>query len=189
MKRILWSTLGLAAVCLAGCVVTSVYPYYTVKDLTFDPILLGIWSDPTDTNVTKATWTFEKLGAQNYSLLIRDDNKTNAFDAHLFTLGNAKFLDLLPRERLEYQTPSHLLLHVAQLHPQLELRLLNYGWLSKLVEEKPKAIRHIIVPKESGSAEDGLLTLTADTAELQKFIRKQLHNTNAWVEPMVLKKQ
>ncbi len=189
MKRIRWSTLGLAAVLLAGCVVTSVYPYYQAKDVTFDPALLGIWSDPANTNATKETWTFEKLGAQNYTLMIRDDNKTNAFDAQLFTLGDAKFLDLLPRERQEYQTPSHLLLHVAQLHPQLELRLLNYGWLSKLVEEKPKTIRHVIVPKENGSAEAGLLTLTADTAELQKFIRKQLQNTNAWVEPMVLKKQ
>ena len=189
MKRILWSTLGLAAVGLAGCVVTSVYPYYTAKDVTFDPTLLGIWSDPANTNTTKETWTFEKLGAQSYTLVIRDDTKTNAFDAHLFTLGDAKFLDLLPRERPEYQTPSHLLLRVAQLQPQLELHLLNYGWLSKLVEEKPKAIRHIVVPKESGSEEAGLLTLTADTTELQKFIRKHRNNTNAWVEPMLLKKQ
>lgn len=190
MKRITLSSLGVALVLVAGCVVTSIYPYYTAKDLTFDPALLGTWSDPDKTNADAETWIFEKLEAQTYKWTVRESNKTNEFDTHLFTLGGVKFLDALPRERHEYNTPAHVLLRVVKLEPQLELQILNYEWLAKLVEAKPKAIRHVVVPKEAGGADDdgGLLTLTAETAELQKFVRKHLNNTNAWGEPMVMKK-
>lgn len=184
------SFLGLALVLLAGCVVTSIYPYYTAKDLVFDPVLLGTWSDPTQTNADKETWTFEKLEAQAYKWVVRDSSKTNEFDAHLFTLGNTKFLDALPRERHEFATPSHILLRVTKLQPQLEMQVLDYEWLTKLVETTPKTIRHIVVPKQAGNTnEGGLITLTAETAELQKFIRKHLNNTNAWGDPLVMKKQ
>ena len=191
MKRTTLSTLGLALILLAGCVVTSIYPYYTAKDLTFDPVLLGTWSDPEKTNTDAETWTFEKLAAQTYKWTVRDSNKTNEFDAHLFALGGARFLDALSRERREYNTPAHVLLRVNKLQPQLELQILNYEWLTKQVEANPKLIRHVIVPKEAGGTDEGggLLILTADTAELQKFIRKHLKNTNAWGEPLVMKKQ
>lgn len=190
MKRITLSILGLALVLLAGCVVTSVYPYYTAKDLTFDPALLGTWSDPAETNTDRETWTFEKLEAQTYKLVIRDTNKTNEFDAHLFTMGGAKFLDALPRDRHEYTTPNHVLLHVKALQPQLELRVLSYDWLVKLIEANPKAIRHVVVPKGSREVDEGgEHILTADTTALQKFIRKHLKNDDAWGDPMVMKKQ
>ena len=42
MKNTPKITTGLALIAfLAGCVVTSVYPYYTPKDLLFDPALVG----------------------------------------------------------------------------------------------------------------------------------------------------
>lgn len=190
MKRITVTLLGLALVLMAGCVVTSVYPYYTAKDLTFDPALLGDWREPDKTNAEAELWTFEKLEAQTYKWTVRDNNKTNEFDAHLFTLGGAKLIDALPRERHDYHTPGHVLLRVSKLQSQLEFQILNYEWLAKLVEANPKAIRHVVVPKEAGTSDkdEGLIVLTADTAELQKFIRKQLNNTNAWGEPMVMKK-
>lgn len=181
--------MGAALVLLAGCVVTSIYPYYTAKDLTFDPALLGTWSDPDKTNADAETWTFEQLGAQTYKWTVCEADKTNLFDAHLFTLGGARFLDALPRERHEYNTPAHILLRVTRLQPQLELEVLDYDWLAKQIEANPKSLRHIVVPKEAGDADgDGLITLTADTAELQKFVRKHLNTTKAWAEPMVMKK-
>jgi hypothetical protein len=43
MKHIkLFAILGIA-LALAGCVVTSVYPYYTEKDVIFDPALARIF--------------------------------------------------------------------------------------------------------------------------------------------------
>lgn len=190
IKRMLLGTTGLALVWLTGCVVTSVYPYYTAKDVTFDAALLGTWGDPAETNANKDTWTFEKIGSQTYKLTTQDGSETNTFDAHLFTLGSEKFLDCLPRERHEYTAPTHVLLRVKSIQPQLEMYLLDYEWLGKLVEANPKAIRHVITPGPAGdSKEDQLVTLTANTAELQKFIRKHLKTEAAWGDPMIMKKQ
>jgi hypothetical protein len=189
MKRITLSLLG-AALLIAGCVVNSVYPFYTAKDLTFDPALVGTWSDPEETNANKETWTFEKIAPQTYKLTTRNSGETNEFDTHLFTLGGQKFLDSLPRFRAAYHTPEHFLLRVKSITPTLELELLDYEWLTDHLEHKPKALRHIIVPPEVGDSRDkGTLTLTAETAELQKFLRQHLANTNAWSEPMVMQKQ
>jgi hypothetical protein len=192
-QRPLAAKLGVLAtfvLLIAGCVVNSIYPFYTAKDLTFDPALLGTWSDPEETNASKETWTFEKIAPQTYKLTTCNSGETNEFDTHLFTLGGQKFLDSLPRARAAYHAPEHFLLRVRKFTPTLELELLDYGWLADYLEHNPKALRHIIVPPEIGdSQEKGALTLTAETAELQKFLRKHLANTNAWGELIVMKKQ
>ena len=182
--------LAVATLLLAGCIVTSIYPFYTAKDLTFDPALIGVWTDADDTNQDAETWTFEKIAEQTYKLTTRDSSETNEFDAHLFTLGKAQFLDCLPRSRQPYSTPSHVLIRVESIQPRLEMYLLDYEWLGKLVQEKSKTIRHIIVPNETGgSQEDSLLVLTADTAELQKFIHKHLKTDDAWKSLEAMKKR
>ncbi len=191
MKKFTLILLGFTLVLLAGCVVSSIYPFYTAKDLTFDPALLGTWGDSENTSAEdKEVWVFEKIEAQTYKMTIRGSSETNEFDTHLFALGGQKFLDSLPRFRTAHHTPEHFLLRIKSMTPTLELQVLNYEWLAKLVEQNPKILRHIIVPKEAGDTnEGGSLTLTADTAELQKFLLKHLANTNAWSEPMVMKKR
>jgi len=190
MKKIALSLLGLTLIGLTGCVVSSVYPYYTAKDVGFDLALLGTWSDPEETNVARETWTFEKIGSQTYQLTTRDDSETNTFDVHLFTLRGQKFLDCLPRERHAYTAPTHVLLRVKSIQPRLEMDLLDYEWLGNLVEANPKAIRHVSIPGAAGgSKRDALLTLTAETIELQKFILKHLKTEAAWGDPMIMKKQ
>lgn len=189
MKRIIVSLLGVSLFFLAGCVVNSIYPFYTAKDLTFDPALLGAWTSPDTTNDIKETWTFEKIAAQTYKLTLTSSSETNEFDTHLFTLAGERFLDNLSRTRMAYQTPHHFLLRIKSPGLRLELQLMDYEWLGKLLEKEPKTLRHVIVPKEGAeTTEGGQLTLTADTADLQKFIRKHLKNTNAWVAPFELKK-
>lgn len=191
-----WFKSGIAALTMAtlwltGCVITSVYPYYTAKDVTFEPKLLGVWYDHEETNTAtaKSFWRFDKVSTNTYQVVMAEPDNTNHFDAHLFTLGREQFLDLLPRDRHDYSAPTHLLLRVRAMEPQLEMEFLDFEWLAKLVEAKPKTIRHVIVPSPAGEKkEGGALVLTADTAELQKFIRKHLKNTNAWAEPLVLKK-
>jgi hypothetical protein len=71
-------------------------------------------------------------------------------------------------------------MRLDSLSPQLELRLLNYDWLAKLVEKNLKAIGHTIVPKKAGNGSDGGdLVITADTAELQRFISRHLKTAAA----------
>lgn len=178
-----------ALILLTGCVVTSVYPYYHAKDVTFDPALLGTWIEAKEDNAAKDTWTFEKLDDQTYKLTVADGDKKTEFDTRLFKLKGARFLDCLPRERPENSAPLHYLMRVDALTPTLELRLLDHDWLRKLLVQHPKAIRHTLVPRKAGDGDGGDLLLTADTDELQKFVARHLKTAEAWCEPAALKRQ
>lgn len=98
-----WSRIGLIGIfatsLLAGCVVTSVYPYYKEKELRFDPALVGGWREAGRTNTNRETWTFDKRDHQTYTLIVTQGEKKTEFDAHLFKLGSELLLDCLPRER------------------------------------------------------------------------------------------
>jgi hypothetical protein len=186
----LFAGIVILACLVAGCVVTSVYPYYQPKDVSFDAALLGKWipADATNASTADEFWTFEKINDRTYKLTTID-NKTNHYDAVLFKLRGAMFLDCLPRERSDFQTPSHILLRTEIAGSQLKMELLDYKWLDELIEKTPRAIRHIIVPNEAGTdGGDGQLALTADTAELQKFILKHLKTKEAWSDPLIMKR-
>jgi hypothetical protein len=186
----LFAGIVIVASLIAGCVVTSVYPYYQAKDVSFDDTLLGKWipADATNASTAEEFWTFEKINDRTYKLTTVE-NKTNLYDVVRFKLGGARFLDCLTRERSEIQTPSHILLRTEIVASQLKMELLDYKWLGNLIEKNPRAIRHIIVPDEAQAEKGsgGGLVLTADTAELQKFILKHLKTKDAWVEPLVMK--
>jgi hypothetical protein len=181
--------LAATALLFAGCIVTSVYPYYTEKDVVFDSALLGKWADVSKTNSTEA-WSFDKTDERTYKLTLLENGKQSAFDTRLFKLKGQAFLDCLPRDRGENSMPVHYLLRVDALAQTLEIRLLNYDWLWKFVGNNPKAIKHIIVPVKVGeTGGKGDLVLTADTAELQKFILQYLKTGEAWSGRIVLKKE
>jgi hypothetical protein len=181
MKTIIKTVAVLASTAvLAGCVVTSVYPFYTVKDVVFDPALLGAWAEADSTNAANEHWRFEKAENEAYVLTVHEVDKHTEFDAHLFKLRGVLFLDLLPRERPDNSLPLHYLLKVNRIAPSLDWTLLDYDWLSKLVEKDPKAIRHMLVPKKLGETGNGDFVLTADTAELQRFILKHVNTQGAF---------
>lgn len=189
MKPITRLMLGLALTLVSGCFVTSVHPYYTAKQVAFDTALLGVWIEPDQTNATAGNWKFERAEGSTYKLTLHGTNRDTGFDAHLFRLKDSTFLDCLPRERQDFfSTPVHFLLRLDQLPPRLKMRILDYDWLRKLLEKNPRAIRHMVVPAPAGSSEkSGRIVLTADTAELQRFILEHLKTEEAWVEPIVLK--
>lgn len=202
---------ALIAAVVAGCVVTSIYPFYRPKDAVYDPALMGKWIAENETNSATASeyWLFESNNSQTLKLLTINGgdwrfetnnshmmklttisgDTTNAYDAVLFNLGGAKFLDCLIRERHEMHTPGHILLRVESLAPELKVSPLDIGWLKKLVADKPRAIRHVFVPNEASAESTGEnLVLTADTTELQRFIRKHLKTDEAWSSPIVMKR-
>ncbi len=178
-----------AAAFLAGCVVTSVYPFYTDKDLTFEPALAGQW---TKTQDEKESWAFEQEGQKGYRLTLVSGDKTNVIQAHLFKLRGETFLDLygtdLMPETQPPPIPSHLLLRVFQLTPTIKLAAMNHEWLGGELEKNPKAIRHHQI-KAGGDSKDYRLVLTAETPELQKFVIKYLGSEEAWKDTFELSKE
>jgi hypothetical protein len=174
---------------LAGCVVTSVYPFYSARDIVFDSALLGTWTDPGSTNAENQNWRFEEAVGRGYKLTILDGEKQTEFDTHLFKLKGQLFLDLCPHERPDNFLPLHYLLKVVRIDPALELNILDYDWLKKLIEKDPKAIRHMIVSKKLGEDGEGDLVLTADTGELQKFILKHDKTEGAFGKASVMNRR
>jgi len=172
-------TLSLAA----GCIVLSVYPFYTPKDLIFDPGLAGQWSNAGKPN---EAWQFTASDGRFYLLSTTDDHETNCFEAHLFQLKQYQFLDLLSTNRGEFQMPLHLISKVARANTNLSLHFMDFGWLVGLLQTNPAVLRHIVVP-ETGytnvsldNGDNKMLYLTAETKELQEFLLKHADDTNAF---------
>jgi hypothetical protein len=172
---------------VTGCVVTSVYPYYTDKDVVFETKLLGDWTDAKDSGNTNEFCRIEKFGDSGYLATNMGDGETNSTECHLFRLKNQLFLDTCATNRTVEQIPVHQLQKVQRTASTFETTSLNYDWLAKLLEKNPKAIRHIVVTDKNDNRDDKRIVLTADTTELQKFVLKHLNDTNAWSEPSAMK--
>jgi len=195
MKKHFKLTLGLVfgggLLILAGCVVTSVYPYYTAKDVVFDQALIGTWVEAGETNAAEKNWQFTQPSKdQAYTLVVQDGEEKTEFTAHLFKLDGRRFIDALPVKRTDDFIPPHYLLQVARLNDTtLEMSIMNYRWLEELLDKDPGAIRHIWIDRESGGQKQGKLSLCANTAELQKFILQHAADTNAFSEPFKLNRR
>lgn len=163
---------------VGGCIVLSVYPFYTPKDLVFDAGLTGRWNNASKTN---EFWQLTDVGGKFYMLTTADEHDTNCFEAHLFQLKEYRFLDLLTTNRDEFEMPLHLISRVTHDGTNLVLQFMDYGWLTSFLETNPAALRHIIVPEKADDTNNGnMLFLTADTRELQKFLLKHAEDTNAF---------
>jgi hypothetical protein len=181
------SAIGIILLLLTGCIVTSVYPFYTAKDVVFDQALLGDWIDAVKTNEPNQFVRVERLGEKGYLVTAFTDSETNSTEAYLFRLKQQLFLDVFPTNRSLDYLPVHQVSRVAGLTPKFESTDLNYDWLTKLLEQKPDAIGHLVLPEKPGDTQGGRVVLTAETQELQRFILKHLDNTNAWKEPSIWK--
>lgn len=181
---------------IPGCIVRSLNPLYTEKDLIFDPALIGVWED--DDGVT---WEFQKGEDKAYKLIHTDKNKNKAiFVVHMVKLGSRKFLDFFI-ENFEDESgkeigdkmnglglfhlwPVHSFMRVDSIGDELKLRWFSIEWLSKKLKENPKEIEHIYI----GKKENGDILLTASTDDLQYFILQNV-DTDAFKDELVLKKK
>ena len=172
--------LGLALLGVgAGCVVTSIYPFYREQDLSFEPALVGKWvaSSPGE---KKEIWEFQKKGAKAYTLAILGSAEKQEYAVHPFKLQEQLFLDLYSGAEKDFSIPPHYLLKVDQIEPALRLSLLSHDWLKGYLEKDPEAIRHIRIRQEGAETNQYRLVLTADTAELQKFVVRHLKTKEAF---------
>lgn len=187
MKTQIKFTIGLSLVgallLLGGCVVTSVHPYFTAKDVVVDELLVGNWADPGDADKPGKYWQFTRTNGQAYALAIHGGDETQEYLAHLFKLKGRRFIDAEPTIRKDDLIPPHYLLQVHRLDSgRLTMSIMDYKWLEKLVERQPSAIEHLWVDRNEAENKRGRLVLTADTSQLQKFILKYAGDTNAFSE-------
>ena len=172
--------MGAAAVLLAGCVVTSVSPFYTAKDLGFEPALLGDWISETNTNGNEI-WKFDRSGDLSYRFTIIKPDSASVMEAHAFKLDGQLFLDVASMNTDISIIPPHFLLKMNQTTPTLRLSQLNHDWLKELLAKKPSTLSHHLI-KQGEKADDVRVVLTGETVELQKFVRANLKTEGAWAD-------
>jgi hypothetical protein len=173
---------GLAGVgwLLAGCVPTGVHPFYRLADLVHDPALLGTWKDKPE---GKERWNFTPGEGKSYMIEIQSEDQRAFFVAHLFKLGNERFLDLYPaksalEEKLEKNPygvaliPGHLFVRVRATDPALRMSCMGLDWLRQQLKQDPNALDHIMI--------EDRVVFTASTEAMQAFIKQHLNNSAAW---------
>jgi hypothetical protein len=177
---------------LSGCIVTSLQPLYTDKDLIFEPALAGAWTEEKpadDKTTTKESWAFTKAGEKEYKFVYTDkDGKAGEFSAHLLKIGGTLFLDLFPDDPKLAQNdyykmhllPAHSFVRISQIEPVLKMSLLDEGWLKKFLKTNPDAISYEQIPD--------MVVLTAKPKALQRFLKGHLKTKGAFAEETVLKR-
>ena len=183
--RIATLAIGLASLgwLLAGCVPTSVHPFYRAADVFQDRALLGVWREKPD---GKDGWTFTAGEGKSYKVEIQSDDQKAVFVAHLFKLGEVRFLDLYPtqagleekQQRNPYALaliPGHLFFRLRATEPALRMSSMDLDWLRQQLKRDPAAIDHAIL------FEDRVI-FTSRTEVIQAFIKKHLDSAGAWNE-------
>jgi hypothetical protein len=176
----------LVALLMSSCLVKSLHPFYTDKDIVYKPELLGLWQ-----GADSATWEIKQHKSfagflkdekemNNYDIAFTDKKGTSKFLAHLFSLDKQLYLDFyLPDMEgqdlaVMHMVPAHTLAKVELGKDQISIKWYNEEWLVKLFNENRIRIAHERIPYDldEKNPDNFQVILTAPTADLQKFIIK-----------------
>jgi len=174
-----------------GCV-RSVHPFYTDAQLTYDPAVVGTWSDAERNNAFTITADAEQ---KQYSVAYTDkDGKVGHFIVHLAKLERLQpppqlLADIVPDEpKLEendtykaHLLPLHSFMLVSYNAAEMKLRMMDRDWLDKFLQSHPDALKHERIGQDQ-------TILTASTDELQKFILNNLETKDAFGDPTELRR-
>jgi hypothetical protein len=173
---------------LNGCL-STLHPFFTVKDLVADNRLTGSWSkakDGTTTTFRKAQKKdlekFSEALQQNADkiYIAKEDSGSGTeaayYYAFLLKLGNSYYMDTYPFEINEAENADAFYkAHYIPLHAiyrvyfnstnGFELKPMDGNYLEKLIRNKQIRIKHEIMP-------DGDYLVTAGTEELQQYLLK-----------------
>lgn len=171
---------------VSGCVVKSLHPFFTSKDLVFKKELIGTWVDQ-----DSSLWAIsqnknnDSLPA-NYSISFIEGEKVSKFTAHLFELSNQLYVDFFPDDISEpeltkfHLVKTHSLVKIEIFEDSLKLKWFNELWLADLFENNKIRISHEVIKDDDDS-----YVLTASTDELQKFIVKYGNDPNAFEDDIL----
>jgi hypothetical protein len=180
---------------------STLYPFFTERDVIFNPILIGKWT--CNINGEKHNLTFEaipekrlhelapgirKLAGRGYLLTWKDSlHKTYSSDfVFLAKIGNNFYLDLYPAEMdfekllpdafKEYYIKMHSCYRIDLQNPnQFKMKRLEASFLDDLIRKKQIRIRY----EETGPPEYKRF-ITAPTKDLQNYLVKYGDHPDAY---------
>jgi len=178
-------------VLFSGCVVRSLQPIYTEKDLITMPAVEGTWKADEE---GEDTFSFTRDGEQ-YRFAMTEDEVTFIAAAHFAKIGNRTYVDLtfdetafpaLNEETLDpnvksyvqsvmsLSTPIHMFYQVEVVNNVLRTREMSHDWVKARREKGRLWIEHAV--------QGELTLLTADTSRVQRFLRRWENSDDAWGE-------
>jgi hypothetical protein len=184
MKRFNITILFAALTCMSSCLVCSLHPFFKTEDKRFEPVLLGSWMDGDSCRWDIAPHMVSEhfMGPQHHDssytiTYYEEDGKPAHLVGTLFRINGVDYVDFTPNPNEDHCLTDFSCFHHVPVHSLARVRysadsimIYWYGeeWLSELFEEHRIRIRHekITLPEYYRHL------LTADTEELQKFIRK-----------------
>ena len=187
----------LILIILAVSCIPSLYPLYRNKDLLFDTRLLGLFNTDGDLmGGDMDTWEFDSLdwrlenksgndwdkfrSGKTYKLIALEDEKRAEFAVHLIKLGKNYYLDFFPVKyniehvMLDMQLmPAHIFGKIEFVDNNIVMNWFDGEFLTNLIDSNKVKISHKML--------ENSILLTANTEELQKFVRKYGDNPRAFL--------
>jgi hypothetical protein len=180
MKRPLVLSIVCAAVAaISGCYVQSIRPAYTEKTIAYDPEMVGTWVSDED---EEYVFTMSDTTRGRYTLLSDQGGSEARFEAVLFQVGGAAFLDIYPEAPetentfyMDHLLRVHNILRVEMDADTLWVQDFDAEWLQDAINKKQVRVPNVLL--------DGAILLTGSTGELQSFISKYAKSKFAYSEP------
>ena len=189
---------------VSSCVLSSLFPLYTEKDLRNDDGLIGKWQlgnyedksywiiEKVDTSDNdggflgeSGTWSEYNTGKTYRMIAVQEDTIQQEFALHLLELDDIRYIDLYP-VNVEvspgflawHMVPTHIFGRIEINENQLIIRFFEQDFFVKLIEQNKIRISHVDL--------NGRQLITAETDELQKFAIKYADESQAFQKPDTL---
>lgn len=191
MKRYAILLVTIAGLTLSGCLVSSLHPFYKMKDKVFDRALVGNWID-TDSSlwVIRANTMSEGFMSNKpdrpdstYSITYYESKDAVTYlQGTLFILNGQRYVDFFPSPDADHCSSDMTSFHHVPVHTLARMQFKKdtvmffwFGeeWLSDLFENNRIRINHETV---NANADYERHILTAETDDLQKFILKYMND-------------
>jgi len=178
-RPLVLATCVAAVAALSGCYVQSIRPAYTEKTIAYDPEMVGTWVSDED---EEYVFTMSDTTRGRYTLLSDQGGSEARFEAVLFQVGGAAFLDIYPEAPetentfyMDHLLRVHNILRVEMDADTLWVQDFDAEWLQDAINKKQVRVPNVPL--------DGAILLTGSTSELQSFISKYAKSKFAYSEP------
>jgi hypothetical protein len=165
-----------ASLITTGCVgLRSVQPLAVSGNTTYDPSLLGAWSDAEHENV----FIVREGRDLGYDILWSSDNGKDSLrlNAKLVQLGPARVLDVTEAAPGTFSVPCHVFVEVRAAGGGIEIALLASKWLGEQARGQSTLAQFEL---------DKDVILTAPAGQVSAFLLKYASRDEARDEPLTV---
>jgi hypothetical protein len=157
----------------AGCLVTSLRPFYDDTSIEFEEALIGEWEneeDRTRIRLDRAAW-------KSYKVTYTSPSGPVVLTGFLTRVGEGRVLDLTagrPPDPVALLIPAHVAVRVQILGDTATVSGLNYGWFLHEIEQgRLTRLRPALDNRKN-------VVMTADTAGLRAWLAAQARDSEVF---------